>query len=598
MHYLGKWSLLLAAGAMAATSQLSFAQDQTPPEDEEHAMESIIVTSTRIRQGGVQDIKQFRSVSLDGSFLPKPDTLTVEGLLGEYDLSLPVLEGCAQTFCIAGHAMSANLPLRPEDKYFVGLGFGSNVDADALKQEPLTLVAVADRSGSMDGEPIERLRDGLLEVLARLRDEDRFGLVSFETTAQTELPVMEVGPNRERIAKAIRGLESAGSTNMEAGLKIGYDLALADKRQTGRKSRVMLLTDEHPNVGNTAPDGFMGMAVANSKQGVGLTTIGVGIHFDNALALEISSMRGGNLFYLASDGDARDLFRREFYNMVTEVAHDVAITMTPADGYKVNAVFGVPNDLLTQAPDGAITVRIGSAFLSENAGGIFATLGRDSSREFLPEATVPDGKALLEVSIDYTDALSERRGSAKASVGMPGGTPPANLATAEMLVDEYLSLTKALTAYHEENNRDEAYRLIDGFSKRLAAAPDRRLDEERKMVRGLRQRAAYLAGLSSELPDEMRPLAVIGRWEVTSQRGLKDIARGDIVEITSDNELITYRKSGRQAGTEITQTFQVNENQFYIDYTDLVFQYRVRGDRLTMSTLGDELRLNLKKIES
>nr|WP_161593784.1 VWA domain-containing protein [Parerythrobacter lutipelagi] len=568
---------------------------QNAQDDEEQADSLVVVTGARIRQGGAQDIKQFRSVSLNGDFLPKPDTLTMEGLLGEYDLTLPVQSGCEQTFCVSSHVMSASLPLRAEDTHFVGLGFASNVDADLLQQEPLSLVAVVDRSGSMSGEPIARLREGLLEALSKLRDTDRFGMVSFETDTKIEMPVVDIGPNRAILERAIRSLESAGSTNMEAGLKLGYDLALTERADTERKTRIMLLTDELPNVGNTAPEGFMGMAVAGSRQGVGMTTIGVGIQFDNALALKISSVRGGNLFYLADEGDGADLFEREFFNMVTEVAHDVAITLKPTDGYKINAVFGVPNELLTDLGDGAISVTIGSAFLSENGGGIFATLDRDTQRKFLPPAQREAGEPLVTASITYTDGISGAKGSDRSVAAPTDRAVPRQLAMAHALVDEYLTLHDALGAYHTRNDRTYAYRQINALNQRLSVSGLEELQKERELVSGLSRRSAVLAGVSGEIPKDLKPMAVVGKWEVASQRGLRDLARGDIVEITSDNELITYRQRGSQAGTQIEQTFQINENQLLIDYTDLVFQYQIKGDRLRMNTRGNEQRLVLRR---
>src|SRR5262245_22705214 len=86
---------LAALAAIAVTAAPAFAQDDVDcdvaPDDP--ACDSgdvhIVVTGSRIRQGGAQDIRHFRSISTDGQFMPPSSSLTLEGLLGEHDLALP-----------------------------------------------------------------------------------------------------------------------------------------------------------------------------------------------------------------------------------------------------------------------------------------------------------------------------------------------------------------------------------------------------------------------------------------------------------------------------------------------------------------------------
>ena len=123
---------LAALAAVAVPVVPILAQDQpstAAPDDDED--DSIVVTGTVIRQGGAQDIRHFRSISADGEFMPPSDSLTLEGLLGEHDLSLPSATACERMFCLVAHSMDANLPLRPQDAYFVGLNFASNIDAES-----------------------------------------------------------------------------------------------------------------------------------------------------------------------------------------------------------------------------------------------------------------------------------------------------------------------------------------------------------------------------------------------------------------------------------------------------------------------------------
>ena len=52
------------------------------------------------------------------------------------------------------------------------------------------------------------------------------------------------------------------------------------------------------------------MAIAHSREGVGLTTIGVGVQFGAELATKISSVRGGNLYFIRDEADVESAVQR------------------------------------------------------------------------------------------------------------------------------------------------------------------------------------------------------------------------------------------------------------------------------------------------
>lgn len=571
----GHWFPRLAAVLLASGSALPV--DAQTVDDQEENSGDIVVTGS-VRQGGAQDIGHFRSISLDESaagVLPSPDSLTLEGLMGEHDLSLPATGTCHQLFCISTHAMPAALPGRAGDRHFIGIGFDSGADADAIRAQPVSLIAVVDRSGSMNGAPIERVREALHALVDRLRDGDRLGIVLYGTTSLVHQPVVDAAPNRAALHAAIDAIAIDGATSMEAGLRLGYQTALAEVPQSRGRTRLMLFTDENPNVGNVSAEGFMGQALAGSRAGVGLTTIGVGVHYDGALATRISSVRGGNLFFLPREGAGSALFEREFENMVSEVAQDIVISIDPAPGYRVSGVFGVPGELIGNDNSGTVTVTIGSAFLSSNGGGIYATLAGDGQ---------PDGRALADVSVSYTAAATQNREQDAERLLSTGAPAPANLAKAQYLVDEYLGITSALTAVAQNGNAEGAAATLAGLSQRLSTSGLAGMEQEVQLVAGLQ---VQVAAVTQQQLAQMRVRGVIGEWRVVRQEYLADIGRGDKVLITGDGEFITERMRGRDAGEEIYQSFAVNEQQLHIQGTGLVFDYRLRGNRLTLRDRSD-----------
>lgn len=586
-------SLSLLALPLLLLAPPLVAQDQTQQEDDESLDQIIVTGSMRVRQGGAQDVRHFRDMA-EREGIPRPESLTMEGLLGEHDLSLPATKACARLFCLVAEAMPAALPLRPDDRLFVGLGFASNIEAKDWKREPLNLVAVVDKSGSMDGEPLDRVRESLTRIAGQLRAGDQLSIVLYGDESHVHLAPTPVSSGRDRILAAIRGIASAGSTNMEAGLRVGYDTAFASAPGFKGNTRVMLFTDEQPNVGATDADSFMGMARAAAERGIGLTTIGVGVQFDGALAARIASARGGNLFFVASADEVKTVFDKQLDTMVSEVAHDVRITMTPRAGYQVSGVFGVPDALMTSGKDGALTITVPTAFLSTNGGGIFASLAKSGDLAFLPAATADDGAPLMRVELSYVGAKDGVAGSDRLAVSGPSDRTSATLRKAQLLVDEYLVLKDATTAYHGANDAKKAHALLAGLDARLAGAPG--LDGERKLVGTMLREAAVFAGYGGELPKGLRHRGVIGTWQITSARGFDDLARGDRLRFTDDREMLTFHKKTGFADESDAEAYQINESKIHLTESRLVLDYALDGDRLTMS-IRDGLALSRVTME-
>ena len=554
-------SACLSFGAIPA-----LAQDAGPPEEDDRDV--IIVTGAKITQGGAQDVKHFRSIALDDQgvpALPQAAGFTVEGLLSEHDLVLPSKKDCQQLFCVATHAKPS---ARTAGETFVGIGFESGIDAATYSAEPISLIALVDRSGSMTGAPLARVKEGLHAVIDQLGEGDRIGIVIYGTTSLVHQPVIEVAGNKEALHRAVDTIEINGSTSMEAGMKLGYATAFAERANSRGKTRMMLFTDENPNTGNTTPEGFMGQAIDGSRKGVGLTTIGVGAHFNAALATQVSSVRGGNLFFVPREGSASELFASEFGNMVSEVAQDLVISIDPADGVKVGAIYGVPGELIADAGNGTVTVTIGSAFLSNNGGGIFATLEGEAA-----------GGALAEIAVSYTDAVSQKRESDTDRVAFSTEGVPANLAKAELLVDQYVTTRAALAQYHVKGDAKGAAEMLAGLSDRIAASGVTGIEGEVALVAGLQAKATRIANLTPRtLPGRISQM--FGEWQVVRHKGVTDVSRGDRIAISADGSFITERTGGRNAGEEIYQGFAINERQLHIEGTSLVFNYRFHGDRL------------------
>lgn len=592
---------ILGLAAAMLTSTAALAQTAPPPppdQDQDDAgIGDVIITGMKVRQGGAQDIKHFRSIA-DEVGMPRPESLTAEGLMGEYDLTLPTKAGCGELMCIVTETTPASLAVRPADRQFVGLGFASNIDEKTWKRAPLDLIAVVDKSGSMDGVPLARVRTSLRQIVGQMRAGDRFGIVLYGDTAAVYLAPTDIATGRGDVLAAIDGIRSAGSTYMEEGLKVGYATAFAEADKFKGNTRMMLFTDEQPNVGRTDAGSFIAMAEEASKRGIGLTTIGVGVQFDAGLASKVSSARGGNLFFLASDQDVKSVFDKQLDTMVSELAYDLHLTVTPATGWKVSGVFGVPDGVMTEGKDGAITVTVPTVFLSMNGGGIFLTMAKSDDRADLPAVGVTPRTALADVSLDYRLGKESRLVTGKATALASDGTPSMPLRQAMALVDEYVALRDATTAFHQRNDAKGAFATLTGLQSRLRGAGLPGMEKEDKLVTTMIGQAAFYAGYSGEMPKTIRHLAVVGKWEIVSADGFADLARGDRLEFTNDREMMTYRKKAGLDDADDSESYEINENAIHLVSSRLVMRYSVNGDSMTMSINDNEGRsqLSLRRI--
>ncbi|HSI17327.1 MAG TPA: VWA domain-containing protein [Sphingomonas sp.] len=581
-------NLGLAVAATLIPASALAQQTPPPPPDQQDkdqtgdpSFADVVVTGMKVRQGGAQDIGHFRAIA-DDVGMPRPESLTAEGLMGEYDLTLPGKTACAQLFCVVAEAMPAALPGRASDKQFVGLGFTSNIDEHRWHRAPLDLIAVVDKSGSMDGTPLARVRASLRQVVGQMRDGDRLGIVLYGDTAAVYLPPTDIAEHRDAVLAAIDGIRSAGSTDMESGLRVGYDTAFAEAPRFKGNTRLMLFTDEQPNVGRTDARSFIGMAEEASRRGIGLTTIGVGVQFDASLASKVSSARGGNLFFLGSDGDVKTVFEKQLDTMVSELAHDLHLTLTPATGWKISGVFGVPDGTMTEAPGGAVMLTVPTVFLSTNGGGIFATLAKAEDRADLPAATVNAGDPLVSVALDYRPATGGPVASDNLVARADQAAPSMALRQAQLLVDEYLTLRSATTVFHQRNDAKAAYALLSGLSGRLQSSGLSGMGKENKLVGQMLTQAAFYAGYAGETPKTLRHLAVVGKWEIVGADGFTDLHRGDRLEFTGEREMLTYRKTAGLNDADESESYEINERDIHLVGSRLVMHYTAKGDRMTM----------------
>ena len=249
--------------------------------------------------------------------LPDPASVRVEEWVNAFEQGYPQpVEG---TFGIV--ADGGPTPFLRPDELLLRVGLQARDVRDRARQQA-SLTFVIDTSGSMGtGARLEMVKDALARLVEGLRTDDRVAIVTFGSDAGILLEPTPASEHRA-IITAIDRLEPGGTTNLEAGLRLGYELARSSLTEDGI-DRVVLASDGVANVGLTDPDGILESIQRDASAGIELVSVGVGMgNYNDALLERLADQGDGFYAYINDQGEARRLFTEDLTGTLQTVALD------------------------------------------------------------------------------------------------------------------------------------------------------------------------------------------------------------------------------------------------------------------------------------
>lgn len=226
-------------------------------------------------------------------------------------------------------------------------------DSDGTRtavRKPTDFVIVLDRSGSMaDAKKMEFAQRAIESLVNQLKPDDRFALVSFDDTVETPVELSAVtAANKDKVIGTIRGIDPRGSTNLGAGLIRGIEV-IKSASLSGKAHRLLLISDGLANVGITN-NGELGKIASAAVSGeFVISTIGVGLDFNENLLSAIADHGTGNYHFLEQLASLDKVLAQEFYGasqiyankLKLELRLDPSIEIVEASGYPVTREGGV-----------------------------------------------------------------------------------------------------------------------------------------------------------------------------------------------------------------------------------------------------------------
>lgn len=202
----------------------------------------------------------------------------------------------------------------------------------ALRDErsPVNMALVIDRSGSMSGDRIAQAKDAAIAAVERLTASDIISVVIFDHNIDTIVPAQYVS-NKQEIVARIREITARGNTAIFGGVS----QAAAEIRKNierGYINRIVLLSDGQANVGPQSPADLGRLGVSMMKEKISVTTIGVGLGYNEDLMTRLASKSDGNSYFVENSDDLPRIFKSELGSVLSVVAKSVQLSVRFAAG--------------------------------------------------------------------------------------------------------------------------------------------------------------------------------------------------------------------------------------------------------------------------
>ena len=206
------------------------------------------------------------------------------------------------------------------------------------ERPPVNLTIVLDRSGSMSGKKIQKAKEAAIAALRRLSPKDIFSLVTYDTNIKTVVPAQSAA-NLEWIESQIRSISTGGNTALFGGVSQG---ASEIRKHLNEKyiHRIILLSDGLANSGPSSPEELGRLGRALSKEGISVTTMGIGTDYNEDLMAELAQRSDGNTYFVESSADLPRIFSAELGDVLSVVASKVKLKVTFPAGVRPLRIIG------------------------------------------------------------------------------------------------------------------------------------------------------------------------------------------------------------------------------------------------------------------
>ena len=211
------------------------------------------------------------------------------------------------------------------------------------KMKPVDLICIVDVSGSMNGAPINLVKESLKYLVKLMNDTDNFALVTFSGSSQIVNNLTNMTEeNKNLILGKIENLVAYGATNIYSGLEKGLQLIKSDYSSGDRISSMILLSDGEDNYNYDRVSSMFGDLIereGKKNYSFSLYTFGYGSYYDYNLMNKIALIKDGSYFNIDKLADVNDAFLKVYGSLSTISIVNVQLKIQ--SNFNITKVYGI-----------------------------------------------------------------------------------------------------------------------------------------------------------------------------------------------------------------------------------------------------------------
>ena len=239
--------------------------------------------------------------------------------------------------CLAGNRYALAPEMGRDNALLVIKSNGQQIG----RRAPINICLVIDRSGSMEGEPLNYVKRACDYVVDMLEPNDILSIVTFEEQVDILMPARKV-VNKALVKEHIHRIEVGNTTNLYDGLMAGcMQIASVLPQTPGYVHRVLLLTDGEPTAGLKDFGSIVQQVALQKQQGISITALGFGTEYNEELMAGIARRSGGNYYYIQRPDLIPEVFRRELETLMTIIAKNIRVRFTLSRWVQMRQVYGL-----------------------------------------------------------------------------------------------------------------------------------------------------------------------------------------------------------------------------------------------------------------
>lgn len=220
----------------------------------------------------------------------------------------------------------------------------AELSGHASERKPTDFVVVLDRSGSMsEKNKMDYAHKAIESLLTQMKSNDRFTLVTFDNIVETPVTQQFVGKGAvAKIMTAVSDVTPRGGTNLADGLMEGVKFLKSSTIDGNRVKRLIMISDGNANIGITNPVEIGQMAKNLASGEFAISTIGVGVDFNEQIMANIADYGMGNYHFLDKISEMDKILAGEFFGASQVVAQNLevqlnltGVQLVDASGYPI-----------------------------------------------------------------------------------------------------------------------------------------------------------------------------------------------------------------------------------------------------------------------